>query len=554
MNIVQQEDSCMKPRALGLSVILLLTSFPLVATEERCKALQAVELPDTHITSVEWTPADRFVPDPPLPALALPVPAHCTVSGVISPSPASEIRFEVWLPVDQWNGKYQGVGNGGFAGRLNRADMAAAVQRGFATATTDTGHGLVGTEVWAKNQPEKIRDFGDRAIHLTTVAAKAIVGRYYGRAPARSYFASCSNGGRQALMEAQRHPEDFDGIIAGAPAYDWVGAIAGGFAWNAQALFGSSDTAITSAMTPAVANEVKAQCDLADGLNDGVIADPPRCDLQASKSRCPYGKEAGKETDESCLSARQWSALEAIYQGPHDSKRRPIYPGFSPGGEVGTFPGLGWEGWIFGDADKGTHQLFVLRGFMRDFVTGDPHWDFHQFDFDRDYPAVRDRWGPILNATDPDLTRFFARGGKLILWHGWSDAALPPLGTIRYLDAVLERMGPRARESVRLFMAPGVQHCVGGPGPYMFNPGPAKPDGRPESDMGKALEHWVEKDVAPEQIEAWRPRDLMSALSGDPDAEIERTGLLCAYPAIASWDGKGDPKSAASYQCKTGHQ
>lgn len=532
----------------ALSVVLLLTSWPLAASEDRCSALRAIDLPGVHISSIEWAPAGPFVPDPPLPALALPVPAHCAVNGVISPNPDSRIRFEIWLPADGWNGKYQGVGNGGFAGKLNRAEMAVAVQRGFATATTDTGHDLVGTEVWAKNQPEKTRDFGDRAIHLTTVTAKSIVERYYGRAPVRSYFASCSNGGRQALMEAQRHPEDFDGIIAGAPAYDWVAAIAAGFAWNAQALFGSPDTAITSAMTPAVATEVKAQCDLSDGLSDGVIADPARCEVKASKSRCRYGKEA----TESCLSAQQWGALEAIYRGPRDSQGRVIYPGFSPGGEIGSFPGLGWEGWIFGSADKGTNQLFFLRGFMRGFVTGDPNWDFPQFDFDRDYPAVRDRWGPALNATDPDLTRFFARGGKLILWHGWSDAALPPLGTIRYFDSVRKRMGPRAQESVRLFMAPGVQHCVGGPGPYMFNPGPATPDGRPESDMGKALEHWVEQGVAPEKIEAWRPRDLMSALSGDPKAEVDRTGLLCAFPAIARWDGKGDPKSATSYRCVTG--
>lgn len=529
-------------------VILLLASWPLVASEERCGALSTIELPDVHITSTEWTPAGPFAPDPPLPPLAMPVPAHCTVGGVISPSPGSQIRFEIWLPADGWNGKYQGVGNGGFAGKLNRAELAVAVQRGFATATTDTGHGQVGTEEWAKDQSEKTKDFGDRAIHLTTVAAKSIVERYYGRAPSRSYFASCSNGGRQALMEAQRHPEDFDGIIAGAPAYDWVGAVAAGFAWNAQALFGSPEAAINSAMTPAVANEVTAQCDAADGLSDGVIANPARCEVRASKSRCTHDEKAG----DSCLSARQWSALESIYRGPRDSQGHSIYPGFSPGGEVGSFPGLGWEGWIFGSADKGTHQLFFLRGFMRGFVTGDPGWDFDHFDFDRDYPAVRDQWGPILNATDPDLTRFFARGGKLILWHGWSDAALPPLGTIRYYDAVLERMGARAQESVRLFMAPGVQHCVGGPGPYMFNAGPAKLDGRPESDMGKALEHWVDQGVAPEQIEAWRPRELMAALSGDPNAEVERTGLLCAYPAVASWNGKGDPKSAASFQCKTG--
>lgn len=537
----------MKRCVSSLSVIILLMSLPLGATEQRCEALRTIELPDVHITSTELTPAGRFAPDPPLPALALPVPARCVVSGVISSSPDSQIRFEVWLPASGWNGKYQGVGNGGFAGSLNRAEMAVAVQRGYATATTDTGHGQVGTEAWAKNQPEKITDFGDRAIHLTTLAAKSIVKRYYRRTPARSYFASCSNGGRQALMEAQRYPQDFDGIIAGAPAYDWVGAVAGSFLWNAQVLFGSPDTAIPSVMTPSVAAETKAQCAKTDGLDDGVIADPARCDVRALKSQCPSGKDANRL----CLTTRQWSALEAIYQGPHDSQGHQIYPGFSPGGEVGSFPGLGWEGWIFGSADKGTTQLFFLRSFMRDFVTGDPGWDFRQFDFDRDYAAVRDRWGPILNATDPDLTRFFAHGGKLILWHGWSDAALPPLGTIHYFNAVVERMGPRALESVRLFMAPGMQHCVGGPGPYMFNPGPAKPDGRPESDMGKALEHWVEQGVAPRQIEAWRPRDLMSALSGDPKAQIERTGLLCAYPAIARWDGKGDPMFATSFQCKT---
>lgn len=531
--------------ATTLTLFAMLAPALLFANEERCTQLRQFEAADVRILAAEIVPEAAFAPDPPFPPFALPLPAHCAVRGVISPTPDSQISFQVWLPMQGWNGRYQGVGNGGFAGTVNRGEMAVAVQRGFATASTDTGHGKVGTEVWAKGQPEKIRDFGDRAIHLTTVAAKAIVAHYYGRAPSHSYFASCSNGGRQALMEAQRHPEDFDGIIAGAPAYDWVGAVAAGFAWNAQALFNDSASTIPSSMTAAVAAESTRQCDLADGVADGVITDPARCALDPGKSRC----EAGSGQ---CLSKAQWTALEAIYRGPHDSKGGAIYPGFSPGGEVGTFPGLGWEGWILGAPDKGTTQLNFLRGFMRDFVTGDPDWDFGRFDFDRDYRLSRDQMGPYLNATDPDLTRFFERGGKLILWHGWSDAALPPLGTIRYHDAVRDRVGARSADSMRLFMVPGMQHCTGGPGTYMFNASAARPTGEPGSDMGKALEHWVEQGVAPEQIEAWRPRDLLKALSGDPKAEVERTGLLCAYPAVARWDGKGDPGKAASYRCRIG--
>ena len=505
-----------------------------------CAGLKAKVLPDAEITAATLQPAGPFVIPPDLgPARTVSLPSFCRVKGVLRPTSDSQIAFEVWLPADDWNGRFQGIGNGGFAGAIGYSGLAAAVQGGYAAAATDTGHAAGGTDArWAKGHPEKIVDFGWRAIHLTTVSGKALAESFYGSLPRRSYFSSCSNGGRQGLMEAQRFPEDYDGIIAGAPAYNWTGLFTG-FVWNAQSLSKPGAT-ILAAKTPAIASAVLAQCDATDGLADGLVSDPRQCRFKPRMLRCANG-----ETD-ACLTDPQITALDAIYQGPRTAKGRPIYFGFPPGGEAG--PGsAGWDLWIFGAAPGAGIQNAFGSNFVK-YVVGAPEdWTPADFNFDRDFEPLDTKISATFNATDPDLSRFVARGGKLILYHGWSDAAIPAPGTIAYRDQVVQRMGAGTAASfMRLFMVPGMHHCAGGTGPSDFGQnGPAAPaDRAPSTNLTSALEAWVETGRAPEQVIA-RTQAQPGALAG----QSGRTALICAYPKRAMPRPGADPLQAESYSC-----
>jgi feruloyl esterase len=504
-----------------------------------CEDLKAEAPPDAEITAATLQPAGPFVIPPELgPARTVTLPSFCRVQGVLRPTSDSHIAFEVWLPADGWNARFQGVGNGGFAGSIAYSDLAAAVQSGYAAAATDTGHtGAVTDAGWADGHPEKIVDFGWRAVHLTTVAGKAITESFYGTPPRRSYFSSCSNGGRQALMEAQRFPEDYDGIIAGAPAYNWTGLFTG-FVWNAQALSRPGAT-IPAAKTPAIASAVLAQCDELDGLVDGLVSDPRQCRVEPQMLRC-----AEEETD-ACLTDPQIAALDAIYQGPRTSNAQRIYFGFPPGGEAA--PGTaGWDLWIFGAAPAAGIQNAFGSNFIK-YVVGAPEdWTPADFDFDRDFESLEAKTSATFNATDADLSRFAARGGKLILYHGWSDAAIPAQGTIAYRDQVVRRMGAGSAASfMRLFMVPGMHHCAGGTGPSDFGQnGIPAPDSDPSTSLAAALEAWVEADRAPEQLIA-RAQPQPDAPEGQP----VRTGLICAYPKHAALRPGADPAHVESYSC-----
>jgi hypothetical protein len=515
------------------------------ATAATCESLKSTALPDTTIESSVTVPAGSFK-DPAVPwALPAKLPEHCRVIGTIKPTADSNIRFEVWLPTANWNGKLQGAGNGGFAGSITyHGGLVEAVQRGYAGASTDTGHAAADNEnvQWAKGHPEKLIDYGHRAIHLMTVNAKAVIKAYYGEAPKRSYFASCSNGGRQALMTAQRYPEDYDGIIAGAPANDWTGLMLG-FLWNSQVLL-KPDAYVTADHAAALEAEVNTQCDVLDGVKDQIVGAPQSCKFQPEKLRCT------DKPSKWCLTDPQIGALQSIYQGPRTSSGTQLFPGFTPGAEAATAAGLNWAGWIFGPAPAGGTQGRFATNFMRSVVTGDDNWQPGRFDFDRDAQPMIERFGPILNATDPDLSRFASRGGKLILFHGWADAAVPPLNTINYFNSVGTKMGPQRDQFARLFMVPGMQHCLAGPGPSVFGGitaavQPANPSG----DLSAALEQWVEKGVAPETIRAVRPKNLLLALYDPTQGGVDRSALLCAYPKQAKLKG-GDQNDAASYTCE----
>ncbi|HEY0747003.1 MAG TPA: tannase/feruloyl esterase family alpha/beta hydrolase [Steroidobacteraceae bacterium] len=518
---------------------LLIAVAPTVSAGAACEELRSLHLPHTTITESVLVPPESFKdPNGPWPAEDL--PERCQVTGMIRPVPDSEIKFEIWMPTAGWNHKLQGSGNGGFGGALNyESGLVQSLQRGYAGVTTDTGHtGKMEEASWAIGHPEKIVDFAHRALHLATVNAKSIVKAFYGDPPKRAYFASCSNGGRQGLIEAQRYPEDYDGIIAGAPANDWTSLMLD-FVWNQQALM-KPGAFIPPDRVPAIQAEVNRQCDALDGVTDGLVSAPQSCHFKPEALLCR------SEESNSCLSGPQIESLRAIYDGLRAAHGKIKFPGFTPGAEVG-----GWNGWILGSKPGDSAQARFGWGYVSAMVQQDPNWKLEQLDFDRDAPRIIQQFGPLMNATDPDLSKFAARGGKLILFHGWADPAVPPLNTIRYFDSVGAKMGVQRRaQFVRLFMVPGMQHCLGGPGPSVFGAHTAaQQPPEPDADLASALERWAEGGPAPESVRAVKPKNLLAAAFGSPKGGIERTGLLCAYPKRAKWNGTGSADDAASYGC-----
>jgi hypothetical protein len=463
------------------------------------------------------------------------LPAFCRVAGTLKPSDDSAIAFELWMPAEGWNGRFAGVGNGGFAGSLSIAAVAAELRRGYASATTDTGHDAAVTPgaTWAVGHPQKVIDFGYRAIHETAVAAKALIAAYYGEAPKHSYFNSCSNGGRQALMEAQRYPADYDGIIAGAPANDWTHLMGPGA--DIDRIIAETPAAfIPPAKIPALQAAVLAACDAVDGVKDGLIEDPRQCKFDAASLLCE-----GEDTD-ACMTAPQVALLRKIYAGPRTAKGESIYYGYSPGGEGGNG---GWSSWITGTAPQKSEGIMYSTQFFSRMVFEDPAWDYRNYDLERDLKTADAKLAGALNATDADLKKFKERGGKLILYHGWSDAAIPPVNAIHYYDSVVSKT-PDSASFMRLYMAPGMQHCGGGPGPNFFWSTNAKARGDAQHDMEAALENWVEDGAVPGSIVATKFKGA-AASSG-----VERTRPLCPYPQTAHWNGTGSIDQATSFSCK----
>jgi hypothetical protein len=519
----------------GLIFVLALLGSGSSAAAQSCEKLADLKLPNTTITAAQSVAAGAFTPANGPAAAFKDLPAFCRVTGVIKPTADSDIKFEVWMPASGWNGKFQGIGNGGFAGSISQPALASAVARGYATGSTDTGHSTTTDANWALGHPEKIVDYGHRGIHEMTEKAKSIVSAFYGSGPKHSYFASCSNGGRQALMEAQRYPNDYDGLIAGAPA-NYFTHILTGFAWNLQATQLDPQSYIAPSKMKAIETAGLAACDMHDGVADGVIDNPAKCKFDPSVLLCK-----GEETD-SCLTEKQIAALKKIYSGPRTAKGEQIIPGFEPGGETGP---AGWQAWITGSGSNKGLQYFFSSQTFANMVYNDPKWDLKTFELERDNKLADEKLGSILNATDPNLKAFKARGGKLIIYHGWSDAALPPMNSINYFQSVVAKMGERDTDSfVRLYMVPGMQHCAGGPGPSNFGAtvGPIATD--PQHDMSMALERWVEQGVAPNEIIASKRQGV------DPKAPPIRTRPLCPYPQVAWYKGSGSTDDAANFECK----
>jgi feruloyl esterase len=514
---------------MKIAFLLICTAF--AASAAPCGSLSSLKLTNTVITIAEERPAGPFTAPAggrPIPGL----PAFCRVAGSIRPTADSDIQFEVWMPASGWNGKFQGVGNGGFAGTISYAGLADAVAHGYATASTDTGHRATSANPnaeWALKHPEKIVDFGYRAIHETAVAAKQVIAGFYGEGPKHSYFNSCSTGGRQALMEAERFPADYDGIVAGAPANYWTHLISAA-ALGVKAMLSEAASYIPAVKLPAIEAAALAQCDAIDGVKDGVIENPMACRFDPAVLRC-----RGAESD-ACLTEPQLKALETVYGGLKDSRGRQLFPGLSPGAE--GEPG-GWGPWVTGTAPKESQMYYFSTQFFQNMVYDDPAWRFQSFDTDRDTKAADEKLASVLNSTNPDLSAFQKAGGKLILYHGWADAAIPALNTVDFYNSVNAKMGAANAESLlRLYMVPGMGHCGGGPGPNQFGQA-SVPHADAQHDIDAALEAWVEKGEAPAAIVA----------SKAEKGKVVRTRPLCPWPAVAKWDGKGNTDDAASFSC-----
>ena len=509
-------------RLCCLTALTLLSTASAVAAP--CNGLASAMPKGGSISSAEVVSGTLTLVGRPVPGL----PAFCRVIGTLRPSADSDIRFEVWLPASGWNGKFHGVGNGGFAGTINYAGLVDAVRNGYATASTDTGHqeNVNTSAEWALNHPEKVIDFGYRAIHETAVTAKALIQGFYGEAPKKSYFNSCSNGGRQALMEAQRYPADYDGIIAGAPAYYWTHLLTMG-GRNIKATLADPATYYSAKKLPAITAAALAQCDATDGVKDGVIENPLTCRFNPAVLLCK-----GEENDQ-CLTAPQMKAVASAYEPLRDAAGKAIFPALSPGGEADRGA---WANWVTGDApEKGAIFAFATN-FYKYIVYSDPNWSYKTFDVARDLKAAVAKAASTLNATATDLSAFQKRGGKLLLYHGWSDAAIPGASSVKYFDEVTAKMSAKTTESfVRLYMAPGVGHCAGGAGPSVFGQA-----GTPSADRTKnidaALEAWVEQSIAPESIIAAKP-------------DGSRTRPLCPWPQIAKYKGSGSTDDAANFTC-----
>ena len=489
----------MKRAAIGCVLSITTVLMAQAAFAAPCESLATLKLKNGTVTAAQRVAAGVF-------NSLRDLPEFCRVALTLTPSNDSDIKVVVWLPANGWNGKFQAVGNGGWAGVISYAAMADAIRAGYATSSTDTGH-VGGRGVFALGHPEKLIDFSWRSEHEMTVTAKRLIEAFYGIAPKFSYWNGCSTGGRQGLKEAQQFPEDYDGIIAGAPANRTAISL-----WIAHAVLKDPASYIPPAKYPLIHQAALARCDGIDGIKDGLIGDPRNCPFDPGVLLC-------KDADgPSCLTAPQVKAAKAIYSPAINPRtREPLFNSLVPGTE------LGW-----GAQAAGPEPSSMIYDQYRYVVFKDPSWDWKRFDFDKDVVTGDRPENLIMNATDPDMKRFFSHGGKLLLYHGWSDPLVPTLNTITYYDSVVQNLGSasNAADHIRLFLAAGMGHCGGGEGPSAF-------------DKVGPLERWVEQGKAPEVMIA----------SHATNGKVDRTRPLCPYPQVARYTGTGSIDEAANFSC-----
>ena len=493
--------------------------------------LGKVVAPNSVIQSAEYLPEGGTVGTT---KVSLP---FCRITGIAMPTSDSRIGFEVWLPqAAQWNGKFQGEGSGGSAGAISAGAMLEALKAGYATMSTDNGH-ITDTkqpnggseQTWALGHPEKMLDFAFRAMHVSTVAAKQVVRGFYGRPSLRSYFVGCSQGGHHALMEATRYPADYDGIVAGAPAWHWANQMINA-TWNSRAALQDA-SAITAQSTQILNKAIIAACDKLDGVEDGLISDPRRCHFNPATLLCKSSDAA-----DGCLTQPQIDAANRIYQGVHKSDGTALFQGFALGSELKwpqmwaskTPGGSSWDFWRYS-------------------VFQDPQFHNINFDFDRDSESGLSTVRAGMTVAEiynvkPDLSAFRARGGKLIIYHGWADEQVTPFASLDFYSHIKARQGQSGTDEVlRMFMMPGIAHCQGGPG--AGNIGGASPalSHDPDHDVVAALDTWVTQHKAP---------TVLIAAHLDAAKKPDLTRPLCAFPREARYAGSGDIHDARNFTCQ----
>ncbi|HUR32531.1 MAG TPA: tannase/feruloyl esterase family alpha/beta hydrolase [Vicinamibacterales bacterium] len=505
--------------AAGTAAVLAALALPATtpsgatAAGTTCEDLRTFTLRGGRVDSAQTIAAGAFQPPGArggsTGAVYRDLPSFCRVALTLTPSADSDIKVEVWLPASGWNRKLQAVGNGGWAGTISYSALAAAVAEGYASVSTDTGHATEGAR-FAYRHPEKFIDYAYRSEHEMTVAAKAVIAQHYGSAPARSYFNGCSTGGRQALVEASRYPEDFDGIIAGAAANPKAHLDAWRI-WMAQTMFASAESVVPAAKQRVLHDAVLAQCDALDGAADGLLENPTRCSFDPGTIQCKAGDEPG------CLTAAQVKTVRTIMSPPKHANGQVVFPTYEPGTE------LGWGRLLAGPGayDTATDQYKYV-------VFDNPEWDWRTFDLDRDTAKADMAGDGVLAAVNPNLTPFAQRGGKLLTYHGFADNSIAPQASINfYKSAQAATTAPASSPDwLRLFMVPGMGHCSGGDGPDTF-------------DSVAALEAWVERGTPPAQI-------IASKVVG---GRTTRTRPLCPYPQQARYTGSGSLDEAANFAC-----
>jgi feruloyl esterase len=484
-------------------VLVIAISWPLAAAVP-CESLANLALPHSAITLAQTVPAGQLTLPPgavpTFPGFPAPnfgnLPAFCRVAATLKPTSDSQIKIEVWMPMSSWNGKLESVGNGAWAGSISYRDLATAITAGYAAASTDTGHTET-TAAFVVGHPERLIDFAYRAVHEMTIAAKAIAAGYYVSGPVRAYFNGCSTGGRQALTEAQRFPDDYDGIIAGAAA-NYPTHLQGAQVWTTE-ITNQSDGYIPPAKYPLIHNAVLEACDALDGVKDRVLEDPRRCHFDPQTIACK-GPDAP-----TCLTSAQLEVARKVYTGPGAS----LFPGLERGSE------LGWA------TLSGPKPMALAAETYQYLVFKDPNWDYLKFDAARDIAIADKVAGPIMNAIDPNLAPFFRHGGKLLMYHGWADPGIAPQNSVNYFSSVA-----KTSDSIRLFMVPGMGHCAGG-------------DGTDDFDKIGTLDSWVASGKAPDHIPA----------AHRTKGVVDRTRPLCSYPQTAHYKGSGSTDDAANFLC-----
>ncbi len=488
------------------------------AAADTCETLASLELKDTKITIAEVVAAGTFAPPAPFfmpiaPTTYSTLPAFCRVAGNISAVADSDVGFEVWLPLEAWNHKLVAVGNGGYSGEIWFPYMAKPLGDGYVAASTDTGHlGSPFDASFALGHPEKVIDFGYRAVHELAAKAKAIAVAFYGSPPRHAYWNGCSTGGRQGLTAAQRFPEDFDGIVAGAPA-NYMTRLSAKYVVAAQVIHKDGGL-IPPDKLPMLHRAVLAACDKLDGVADGVIENPARCNFDPATLHCAQGDAA------TCLTPAQVVSARTLYSPLVNPRTRlNLFPGVAFGSELGWGDGVG---------AMVAQPSPLATGIFEYIVFKKKGWNYLTFDVARDMIKVEVTAGPLLDAIDANLTPYFDHGGKLLQYHGWADPGIPAQNSIDYYENVRAVVDdPNLDRYYRLFMVPGMGHCRGGTGPDQF-------------DALQTLDAWVETGRPPETILASRV---------NADGVVDRTRPLCPYPRVAVYRGEGSSDDSANFVC-----